>query len=95
MRKPEPKIEIMSGGICVTLFKDIYNEKYLKSFNYNDRQLKAVFYVKENDKITNSEYRDLFKVSEKTAFRDLEKIVQLNIIKKIGEKKETFYELNV
>ena len=28
---PEPKIEIMSGGICVTLFKDIYNENHLKT----------------------------------------------------------------
>ena len=83
---PEPEIEIMSGGICVTLFKDIYNEKHLKSLNLNDRQLKAVLYVKENRKITNKEYQKLFSVSRETATRDLTDLANKKILISSGSK---------
>lgn len=83
---PEPEIEIMSGGICVTLFKDIYNEKHLKSLNLNDRQLKAVLYVKENRKITNKEYQKLFSVSLETATRDLTDLANKKILISSGSK---------
>jgi ATP-dependent DNA helicase RecG len=95
MGLPEPEINIMTGGICVTFYKDIYTDKHLKKLGLNERQVKAVLYAKKNSKIKNVEYRDLFDVSEKTAFRDLEKLVQLNILRKEGEKKGTIYQLNV
>jgi len=34
-------------------------------------------------------------IEYKTAFRALEKLVQLNILRKEGEKKGTIYQLNV
>ncbi|MFH1322029.1 MAG: ATP-binding protein [Bacteroidota bacterium] len=91
---PEPKIEIMSGGICVTLFKDIYNEKHLKSLNLNDRQLKAILYVKENGKITNSEYQEINQISRITATRDLQEMVERNLLKSSESKGAgSYYEL--
>lgn len=92
---PEPDIEINSGGISVTIFKNIYSEEHLKDEGLSERQIKAVLYVKENGKITNSDYRKMFEISEKTAFRDFEKLVELKILKKEGAKKGTFYTLNV
>ena len=92
---PEPDIEINSGGISVTIFKNIYTEKLLKDKGLSERQIKVVLFVKENRSITNSDYRKMFEVSEKTAFRDFEKLVELKILKKEGEKKGTFYILNV
>lgn len=92
---PEPLIENASGGISVTLFKNVITEEYLIDKGLNERQVKAVLFVKEKGKITNSIYRELFEITEKTAFRDLEKLIKLDILKKEGEKKGTYYKLNV
>jgi len=61
----------------------------------NERQVKAILYTKEHGKITNSIYRKLFDVTEKTAYRDFEKLVNLNLLRKMGERKGTIYILNV
>ncbi len=50
----------------------------------NDRQIKAVMYVKENGKITNSEYQKLNDVSKPMASIDLKDLVERNILKKLG-----------
>ncbi|WP_340110975.1 ATP-binding protein [Maribellus mangrovi] len=92
---PEPDIEVNSGGISVTIFKNIYSERHLKDRGLSERQIKVVLFVKGKGSITNSDYRKMFEVSEKTAFRDFEKLVELKILKKEGEKKGTFYTLNV
>jgi len=94
-RLPEPKFEILNGGIAVTFFKDIFSQEKLIEKGLNERQLKAVEYVKENNKITNSIYRKLFEVSEKTAFRDLDDLVSKKILIKQGDKKGSYYTLNV
>jgi len=52
-----------------------------------------VLYVKEKSRITNKEYQEINNTTDRTALRDLETLVQLNIIKRIGEKKGAYYEL--
>ncbi|NIM17743.1 MAG: hypothetical protein GTO45_08150 [Candidatus Aminicenantes bacterium] len=60
----------------------------------NDRQIKAVYYIKENKIINLSSYKDLIKdVSEKTLYRDLQDLVAKNLLKEIGDKKGWKYEL--
>ena len=39
--------------------KDYYTEEKLKEMGLNERQIKAVTYVKENGKITNKKYQEL------------------------------------
>ena len=68
---PEPEIKEFQGGFLVTLFKDNLTEDQLAKLGLNDRQLKAVNFVKEKGRITNSEYQELFDVSKATATRDL------------------------
>jgi ATP-dependent DNA helicase RecG len=41
----------------------------------NERQIKAVLYVKEKGKITNKEYQELNSASRQTASNDLSEIV--------------------
>lgn len=41
----------------------------------------------------NREYQELNKTTDSTANRDLEKLLDLEIFRKIGEKKGTFYEI--
>ena len=93
MGLPEPEINIMTGGICVTFFKDIYTETHLKKLGLNDRQVKAVLYTKENSKMTNREYQEVCKTSDRTASRDLENLTELGVFFKAGEKKGTYYKL--
>ena len=60
----------------------------------NDRQIKAVMYVKENTRITNSEYQGLFEVSKRTATNDLDELVQKSLFEKTGTRgRGTFYEI--
>ncbi len=73
---PQPETKFMNGGIAVTIFKDIYNEKYLKQLNLNDRQFKAVLFVKGNEEITNKIYQELCEVSKATATRDLTELIE-------------------
>jgi len=90
---PEPEIQPFDGGVLVTIYKDFLNETQLKKIGLNDRQIKAVAFVKENGRITNNEYQNLNDVSERTALRDLDELTSKSILKKQGEKKGTFYEL--
>lgn len=83
----------ISSDISVEFRKDIYNERHLQSLPLNERQVKAVLYVKEKGKITNKEYQEINNTTDMTALRDLETLIQLNIIKRIGEKKDVYYEL--
>jgi len=52
---PEPEIKEQDRGLWVTLFKDRYAEEQLLKIGLNERQVKAVLYVKEKGKITNSQ----------------------------------------
>ncbi len=91
---PEPKFEINSGGFLVTFYKEKFTDSYLKKLNLNDRQIKAVYYLKKSDFITNSIYQEVCGTSERTASRDLEQLTEKKVLKKIGEKKGTKYKLN-
>ncbi len=89
---PEPEIQPLDSGVLVTIFKDYLNEEQLKKIGLNDRQIKAVQFVKENSKITNKEYQELNDVSERTALRDLDELTNKSTLTKRGEKKGTYYE---
>lgn len=90
---PEPEFKEMDGGVLVTIFKDVYTEDQLKKLGLNERQFKAVIFLKENKSITNTEYQTLNNTSERTALRDLDQLVKMNLISKLGEKKGTYYQL--
>ncbi len=90
---PEPRIVELDGGIMVSLFKDRFAIEQLRKMRLNARQIKAVTFVKEYGRITNSEYQQLCEVSGRTALRDLDLLTQKQLLIKKGEKKGTYYEL--
>ena len=92
---PEPELTERDGGFVVTLFKDNLTEEQLVKLGQNNRQINAVIYVKENGRITNSEYQKLNETSERTASRDLEELYKLNILDRVGESKSTSYVIKV
>lgn len=77
---PEPEIKEFQDGFLVTLFKDNLTEDLLAKLGLNDRQLKAITFVKENGKITNKEYRKINDCSRNTASNDLGDLVQKSIL---------------
>jgi ATP-dependent DNA helicase RecG len=92
---PEPVFSYDSSDISVEFRKDIYNEKHLQSLDLNERQVKAVLYVKDKGRITNSDYQTLNDVSRETATRDLKELIDKQLIKPSGQKGAgAFYTLN-
>jgi len=82
---PDPVFE-EHQGFQVVFLKDIYNEDYLRKLNLNERQIKAVMYVKEKGKITNKEYQDVCNTSKRTSSRDLLDLVSSGFFEQIGTK---------
>ena len=91
---PTPVIEEDCGGIMVRLFKDRFAVEELQKLGLNERQIKAVAYVKEKGRITNGEYREINEVSQRTAVSDLSELVEkYGIFKQLGESVGTYYEI--
>ena len=83
---PEPVFEELSGSLVVTLRKGI-TEELLREKGLNERQIKAVSYIREKGGITNKEYQVLFDVSRITATRDFKLLEGEGILKRIGKGK--------
>ena len=91
---PTPEMNEKEGGFIVTLFKDKFIEEELKKLGLNERQIKAVLYVKEKGKITNGEYQEINDVSRRTATRDLLDLVEkFTILVQEGVGAGSFYKL--
>jgi len=91
---PEPVLKEEQGGFVSKIFKDRFTEEHMQKMGLNERQIKAIKYVKKNEKITNSDYQKLCDISERTALRDLDDLFDKEIFIKKGEKKGTYYILN-
>jgi ATP-dependent DNA helicase RecG len=74
------------SGFWVEFRKDILNIEYFKSIGLNERQIQAVGFMKENGKITNSEYQNINDCSRNTASNDLSELVEKNIFTSSGQK---------
>lgn len=91
---PLPEFKEVFGGFSVVFRKDIYTEEYLRNMGLNERQIKAVMYVKEKKSINLSSFKTIVPaVSEKTLYRDLQELVSKGVLKELGEKKGRKYEL--
>lgn len=91
---PEPKFFYDMSGFWVEFSTGIYSEEQLKSLGLNKRQIKTILYLKENKRITNSEYQSIFSVSRNTASRDLSELVDKGLIKSSDIKGAgSYYEL--
>jgi ATP-dependent DNA helicase RecG len=73
-------------AFSTTLFKNNLTQEQLTKLGLNDRQVKAVSFVKEKGRITNKEYQEINATTERTASRDLSDLVQKQIIKSSGVK---------
>lgn len=90
---PEPRFEEYQG-FRVIFRKDIYTEEYLRDLSLNDRQIKAVMYVKEKGEITNEEYQRLNGIKRRLASYELDHLTVKGIPVRVGKVgKGTHYRL--
>jgi len=90
---PEPDFEQRGPHFVVTLWRDWLTNKVLTELHLNDRQLQAVTYIKKTGKITNSDYQQITGASRKTSTRDLDSLVEKNVLLRVGEKRGSHYIL--
>jgi len=83
---PEPIFEEYQGGFRVIFRKDMYREGYLQKLGLNERQIRAVAFVRERKRITNKEYQEINDCSRNTASTDLRELVERGILKESGKK---------
>ncbi len=92
---PPPKFKAAPYAFTVTL----YNARERKATPkwetvMNERQARAVTYIRENGRITNRDYQQLCPdVSPETLRLDLSDLVDRGVLLKIGAKKGTYYVL--
>ena len=81
---PEPEFEERTGGLWLTFRKDVWTEEHLRSLELNERQIKAMLYVREKGRITNAEVQQLYQVSKRTATDDLRQLETRGLLERMG-----------
>jgi DNA-binding Lrp family transcriptional regulator len=79
-----PEFKEVFNGFLVVFRKDVYTEEYLRKLGLNERQIKAVMYVKEKGKITNKEYQKLCGVKKRQATNDLKELENKGVFERVG-----------
>ena len=90
--------EVAKTDIYLGLFANEYGwedgRRHVKWFNtltLNDRQHEVFFHVLDHGRITNSEVQKLTGATRKTASRDLDELVELNLLERKGKGRGTHY----
>jgi len=60
----------------------------------NERQKRALSYLEKNPSISSKTYSKLVNISHPIAVSDLNKLVELGLIKKIGKTRGSYYIKN-
>jgi predicted HTH transcriptional regulator len=91
---PEPDFVQRGGEFTTTIWRDWLTPEVLAGYNLNERQMKAINYLKINQTITNTIYQLEIESSKRTASRDLEELISQGIIEKVGTTgKGVYYRL--
>ncbi len=87
---PEPIFEEQAGGFAVILRKSRIPDD-LDELGLNERQKKAIEYLKEHKRITSKEYSRMFNITERMARLDIKELLSRKIIKRMGTSDKTAY----
>lgn len=91
---PEPDFAQRGGEFTITLWRDWLTDAVLTGYSINERERKAVQFLKIHETITNSQYQKEFLVAKRTASLDLAELVAVGLIEKAGSTgKGVYYRL--
>ncbi|MBU4446463.1 hypothetical protein KJ656_15510, partial [bacterium] len=91
---PEPEFEETGTSFVVTLRKSKLTEEYLLSQKLNERQRKAIEYLRQHRYIANREYREINEIGKVVSAKELNLMVEKGILRRIGKGRTLRYELN-
>ncbi len=74
----------ISGRFQVTFFKKNLVESSLKKHQLSKRQLLAVEFINEHGSISNTEYQNIAKISQRTATREFNELKLKNVLISTG-----------
>jgi len=96
-------IEYFTEGVAVSinqvrdrvigLSKDVKAMKDKGQIALTERQMKIVERMIQNGSITNREIREMYKISNRTALDEINKLLELDVIKQVGQGRSVKYEL--
>ena len=90
---PQPFYNI-DGSYFWIEFRDFFNEQGLIERGLNERQIKALFFIKEKGEITKKEYQELNNISVRTAVYELKELVEkYKFLRMVGASVNTSYVL--
>ncbi len=98
---PQPEFQATRDTVTVTLRRGIGIRPPLRfagaeDERLNERQIKAIQYLRQNTRITNKDLRDLCPdVTAETLRLDMADLVDKGVVIKIGDKRGTFYMLKL
>lgn len=77
----------------MVFLRDPFTPERLRAMGLNERQVKAVLYVKEHGRITNRDYRQVTGVSDEGARLDMKRLVEQGVLRTHGKGRSTYYAL--
>jgi len=89
---PEPVFEELSGSLVITLRKGM-TEEFLRGMGLNERQVRAMGYLKEHGEIDRKTYCSLCNVGKTVAHEELADMVDKKLIEMVGKGRSVRYIL--
>lgn len=90
---PEPQMREQDGGFLITLYKNRLSEDQLLKAGLNERQLKAIAYLKTHGRITNALYQAINSIGKTTATEELQQLVDMAYLTHTGTGRGSKYTL--
>ncbi|MBI4730021.1 MAG: DUF4062 domain-containing protein [Acidobacteria bacterium] len=91
MGLPEPEFRQDGGQFVMTLWRDWLTEEVLASLALNERQEKAVGFIRREGRLTNLQYQEITGASRATAKRDLEELMGKGVLVRMGTGRAAHY----
>ena len=91
---PEPDFGQRAGEFGIVFGRDWLTEKILSGLRLNERQVKAVEFLRLHQSISNRDYRQLTGANDRTALRDLAELMEKKLLVRRGSTgRAAFYVL--
>jgi ATP-dependent DNA helicase RecG len=91
---PDPEFREQDDSFSVTFTRSSINRIIEEPDLINDRQKRALEYLRQHPVIRSAEYAEQFDCTPKTAQRDLSELETLHVVVKKGKARNTVYQLN-
>ena len=85
---PGPEFSAYPDWLSVTFATDFSTDEQLLALGLSDRQVKAVRYVREHGRITNTGYHEVAEVLKRESSRDLKELVEKGVFVQVRQYRE-------